>query len=172
MSDHPLDCMTCEKTGSCKLQDLAYEMGLTGSRIERRAAPLSRRSFQPLHRPRLQQVCLVRKVYPDLRRDPGKLRPSIMPTGDSTRRWLFRIIGACTESDCVFCGQCVSVCPVGALTERSRGGKGPGMGIPKGEDHLFLLRGGLHPGLEREGRRDRPGHHRTGRPASTGERPA
>jgi predicted molibdopterin-dependent oxidoreductase YjgC len=29
-----------------------------------------------------------------------------------------------TESDCVFCGQCVNVCPVGALSERSKSGKG------------------------------------------------
>ena len=33
LSDHPLDCMTCEKTGNCQLQDLAYSMGMTGSQF-------------------------------------------------------------------------------------------------------------------------------------------
>ncbi|MGD0232832.1 MAG: 2Fe-2S iron-sulfur cluster-binding protein, partial [Syntrophorhabdales bacterium] len=34
LSDHPLDCMTCEKSGDCKLQTLAYEMGVTKPRFE------------------------------------------------------------------------------------------------------------------------------------------
>ena len=34
LSDHPLDCMTCEKAGDCELQDLAYQMGVTGSRFK------------------------------------------------------------------------------------------------------------------------------------------
>ena len=33
LSDHPLDCMTCEKVGKCKLQNYAYEYGLTESRF-------------------------------------------------------------------------------------------------------------------------------------------
>jgi len=31
ISDHPLDCMVCEKTGNCKLQDYAYEFGIAES---------------------------------------------------------------------------------------------------------------------------------------------
>ena len=34
LSDHPLDCMTCEKSGECELQDLAYKMGIRTSRFE------------------------------------------------------------------------------------------------------------------------------------------
>ena len=30
LSDHPNDCMTCEATGSCMLQELAYEYGAKG----------------------------------------------------------------------------------------------------------------------------------------------
>src|SRR3989304_5710697 len=33
LSDHPKDCMTCEKCGSCSLQDLAYKYGLRESRF-------------------------------------------------------------------------------------------------------------------------------------------
>ena len=33
LSDHPRDCMTCEKCGSCKLQDLAYGYGVRESRF-------------------------------------------------------------------------------------------------------------------------------------------
>ncbi|MBS1128943.1 MAG: 4Fe-4S dicluster protein, partial [Nitrospirae bacterium] len=30
LSDHPNDCMTCEATGSCALQELAYTYGVRG----------------------------------------------------------------------------------------------------------------------------------------------
>ncbi|MCJ7652675.1 MAG: 2Fe-2S iron-sulfur cluster-binding protein, partial [Actinobacteria bacterium] len=31
LSDHPVDCMTCESAGSCTLQDLAYHYGVKES---------------------------------------------------------------------------------------------------------------------------------------------
>jgi len=31
VANHPLDCMTCEKSGNCKLQDYAYRYGVSGS---------------------------------------------------------------------------------------------------------------------------------------------
>jgi predicted molibdopterin-dependent oxidoreductase YjgC len=33
LSDHPSDCMTCEKAGDCKLERLAYEFSLTRTRF-------------------------------------------------------------------------------------------------------------------------------------------
>jgi NADH dehydrogenase/NADH:ubiquinone oxidoreductase subunit G len=34
ISDHPLDCMTCEAAGDCLLQDLAYEYDVAEDRYE------------------------------------------------------------------------------------------------------------------------------------------
>ena len=34
ISDHPLDCMTCEAAGDCLLQDLAYEYEISEDRYE------------------------------------------------------------------------------------------------------------------------------------------
>ena len=33
LSDHPLDCLTCEKNGSCELQRYAYEFGIEENRF-------------------------------------------------------------------------------------------------------------------------------------------
>ena len=33
LSDHPLDCMTCEATGCCELQDVAYSMDIKGEKF-------------------------------------------------------------------------------------------------------------------------------------------
>ena len=34
LSDHPYDCMTCEKSGSCKLEKYAYELGIRQPRFQ------------------------------------------------------------------------------------------------------------------------------------------
>ena len=34
LSDHPFDCMTCEKSGNCLLEKYAYELGVSKSRFE------------------------------------------------------------------------------------------------------------------------------------------
>ncbi|MFC1958406.1 2Fe-2S iron-sulfur cluster-binding protein, partial [Chloroflexota bacterium] len=42
LSDHPFDCMTCEKSGDCDLEKYAYELGVSTSRFqgEKHAYPL------------------------------------------------------------------------------------------------------------------------------------
>ena len=53
LSDHPLDCMTCEKAGNCTLQNLAYEYGLkeTSYHGERHQWPVQ--DDNPFYRARL-----------------------------------------------------------------------------------------------------------------------
>src|SRR3989304_3351536 len=34
LSDHPFDCMTCEKSGACELERYAYQMGIKSSRFQ------------------------------------------------------------------------------------------------------------------------------------------
>jgi len=34
ISNHPLDCMTCEKNGNCNLENLAYDLDIKESRFE------------------------------------------------------------------------------------------------------------------------------------------
>ena len=47
LSDHPYDCMTCEKSGSCLLEKYAYEFGIRKTRFlgEKHDYPL--RCLQP-----------------------------------------------------------------------------------------------------------------------------
>jgi NADH dehydrogenase/NADH:ubiquinone oxidoreductase subunit G len=48
LSNHPNDCMRCERTGDCKLQNLSYEYGVDGSRFEGRNGSSDKRG-QPLY---------------------------------------------------------------------------------------------------------------------------
>ena len=62
------------------------------------------------------------------------------------------------DSNCVFCGQCVQACPVGALTETKSKGPRPGMGTHQGQDNLSILRCRVPVGPSYEGRTDRQGY--------------
>ena len=67
------------------------------------------------------------------------------------------------DSACVYCGNCIAVCPTGALMFKSEydmradGTLGRG-GADRHRDHLLLLRRRLQPRAARAGQRDRQGH--------------
>jgi predicted molibdopterin-dependent oxidoreductase YjgC len=123
LSCHPLDCLTCEKNGDCTLQNLAYELGLTGSRMEgeRHAYPVDLSNpfiVRDYNKCILCQRCIracdeiqgIQAIKNSYRGFDTKVATAF----DSTLQ----------ESNCVFCGQCVQVCPVGALTEKKAKGLG------------------------------------------------
>lgn len=123
LSDHPFDCMTCEKSGSCKLEQYAYQLGVRTSRFE------GERHHYPID-----------ESNPFIQRDYNKciLCGRCVTACNEVQRWeaidyigrgFTTKVGAAfdsglQESPCVFCGQCIEVCPVGALTEQGRKAKG------------------------------------------------
>lgn len=126
LSDHPLDCLTCEANGNCRLQDLAYEYNLSESSF---AAKLKPRFTSPAENPFIDvdlDKCILcgRCVRVD-----HEIQASFA-IDFSHRGFLSRISTPFFEglagehSTCVFCGQCVDLCPTGALTYRPAIGLG------------------------------------------------
>jgi len=123
LSDHPLDCMTCEKAGECTLQEIAYELGVASSRFkgERHDYPVD-----------LGNPFIVRD-YNKCVQCERCIRACDEIQGITAIDYAGRGFDAKVTvpfdrglkgSDCVFCGQCVQVCPTGALTERKAIGRG------------------------------------------------
>jgi formate dehydrogenase alpha subunit len=123
LSNHPNDCMRCEKTGDCSLQDLSYRYDVDGGRYAGERWKLPVRDDNPFitYEPnkcilcgRCTRICnevvmagtieLVGRGF-NSRPDTAYGRPRSL-------------------ENCEFCGQCVSTCPVGALTDKKGRGQG------------------------------------------------
>lgn len=123
VSCHPLDCMTCEKTGDCTLQNLAYELGVAGTRLDGEKHDYPVDTSNPFITRDYNKCILCQKCV----RVCDQVQ-SIQAIKTTNRGFDTKIATAydtpLQDSNCVFCGQCVQACPVGALTETKAKGKG------------------------------------------------
>ena len=130
LSNHPNDCMCCEAAGSCQLQDLAYSFGARMGRYQGDRWQLPIRADNPFitFEPNKCIVC-GRCV---------RICNEVVMAG--TISIAHRGFNAMPETafgkprsldNCEFCGQCVSTCPTGALTDRKGRGLGRGNEITK-----------------------------------------
>jgi NADP-reducing hydrogenase subunit HndD len=117
LSDHPKDCLICAKSGNCDLQAMATKLGIRN---------IPGQEFAEMSTYRLD-------TSPSIIREMDKC---IMCRRCETMCNTFQTVGALSainrgfmsvvspafemnleHSPCTYCGQCVAVCPTGALTE-------------------------------------------------------
>lgn len=115
LSDHPSDCLVCAKSGNCELQSVAIKLGIReipfeGEKTEFRVdlSPSIRRdTTKCIYCRRCEMMCNEVQTVGALGAVNRGFSSVVMPAFDQSLQ----------DSECTFCGQCVAVCPVGALTE-------------------------------------------------------
>lgn len=123
VSDHPLDCVTCDKAGACLLQKYAYEYGVSETSFE---FQLSRTLYQddnPFFIRDHQYCILCSRCVRVCSEVVGVNAIEIVGRGFESHV-ATPFDGLMIDSSCVFCGSCVQVCPTAALMPVSRMGKG------------------------------------------------
>jgi len=123
LSNHPTDCLTCEKNGVCKLQEYAYEFGLTSTNFvgEKTQYPID--TSNPFIERDYSKCILCGRCVKVCNEIQLLNIIDFANRGFTTKISTF-YEGSLQETDCAFCGQCIAVCPVGALTEKGRKFKG------------------------------------------------
>ena len=112
--NHPLDCPYCDKAGECDLQDLVNKYGATAGRYkeEKRKIPESHKD-QIMVRNMERCVTCTRcvRMCNDVQ---GASAISMIARGGHTRMEPF----SSDSFNCEYCGNCLTVCPVGAILSR------------------------------------------------------
>lgn len=131
--DHPLDCPVCDKSGECDLQDRSFEFGITTQKNEKvfpdrttifKSDLIEYTATRCVLCSRCIRVCtdmygnpfyqMKNKGYNGyigLKLD-DKLQLGANPSEDCS---FMEIKPDINYLDCYYCGNCVEVCPVGAL---------------------------------------------------------
>lgn len=118
LANHPADCMICDVSGECELQDLAYEYraqiptwGAKGSRFQVDSDP------NPFIRVDMNKCILCRRCESACAEIQGRNVWGVANRGINDQM----VAGAGTnmlEARCESCGQCVAYCPTGALSNK------------------------------------------------------
>lgn len=117
ISDHPKACLTCVKSGDCELQDVAIRLGIDDVRITGKSQSTykldSTRSLV-----RDMNKCIMCRRCETMCNEVQKVGAlSAVGRGfDAVIQPAFE--SPLLETRCTHCGQCVAVCPTGALVQK------------------------------------------------------
>lgn len=127
LSDHPNDCMVCQRAGDCTLQDMAYEYGIRENRFQGERRIYKKKDGNPFLERDMEKCVLCGRCV--------KVCDEVQGVGaiNFTYRGFNSKICPPFERDldCEFCGQCVAVCPTGALSGKRWAHKGREKGVRK-----------------------------------------
>ena len=115
LSDHPADCLICPKSGNCDLQSLAHQLGIREIHYKGEQSHY-RADTSPAIIRDIDKCIMCRRCE--------MMCNEVQSIGvlSAINRGFYSVVSPAFEmnldhSVCTYCGQCVAVCPTGALTE-------------------------------------------------------
>ncbi len=115
LSDHPFDCLICAKSGNCDLQNMAHKLGIREIHYKGEQSTY-REDTSPAIIRDVDKCIMCRRCE--------MMCNEVQTVGvlSAINRGFDSVVSPAFEmnldhSECTYCGQCVAVCPTGALTE-------------------------------------------------------
>lgn len=117
LSDHPKDCLICPKSGRCDLQNMAVRLGVRHIPGQEYAEMSTYKiDYSPSIIRDMDKCIMCRRCE--------TMCNNFQTVGalSAINRGFMAVVAPAFEQDlekspCTYCGQCVAVCPTGALTE-------------------------------------------------------
>ena len=116
LSNHPMDCLKCEKNLKCELQKMAADLGVYEIKYEGERK-IYGKDCSSVSIIKDMEKCILCRRCVTVCNDMQKVH-ALTPIDrgfDTTISTFFS--KPLSETECTYCGQCVSVCPTGALRE-------------------------------------------------------
>jgi len=118
LSNHPKDCLSCERNRKCELQDLAADLNI---REDKYAGKMSSYAKDTSSRSIIRDA---EKCVMCRRCETMCNEVQTVGVYSGSHRSLEAVVSTAfdypmLDTCCTFCGQCISVCPTGALTQVS-----------------------------------------------------
>lgn len=116
--DHALDCPVCDKSGECRLQDSTFEYNVYNNPFRRPKRAEEMRTYSPLISYKLDRCVVCSQCTRVCEEIVGATAITMADRG-----YYSEVVPAfgnsLADTKCTHCGNCVAVCPVGALLDRA-----------------------------------------------------
>lgn len=116
ISDHPKECLTCSKSGQCELQDLSEKLGLRNINVSGKEMSTYKKELTTSIIRDMDKCIMCRRCE--------TMCNNVQSVGvlSGINRGFDAVVAPAFDEKledtvCTHCGQCVAVCPVGALSE-------------------------------------------------------
>jgi formate dehydrogenase major subunit len=118
LTDHPLDCLTCEVNGNCELQTVAAKVGVRNVRYPEGKNHLDREKdvSHPYMTSDLSKCINCNRCVRACDEVQGQFVLSMHGRGFESRI-IKGLDSSFAESDCVSCGACAQACPTSAISD-------------------------------------------------------
>lgn len=117
LSNHPMDCLKCEKNNNCELQKLASDLGIDETAYAGERSHFAIDVSDGFVRDR--EKCILCRRCVTVCNEIQKVNAiTVADRGFGSNITTF-CNDSIKETKCTYCGQCVAVCPTGALREKS-----------------------------------------------------
>lgn len=118
LTDHPLDCLTCEVSGNCELQTVAAKVGIRGVRYPAGASHLDRAKDRshPYMTSELAKCINCARCVRACDEIQGQHVLSMHGRGFNAKI-IKGLDQSFKDSECVSCGACAQACPTSAISD-------------------------------------------------------
>jgi NADH-quinone oxidoreductase chain G len=112
--NHPLDCPVCDKAGECELQDMVNKYGASAGRFKEEKRKVPESHHDQIFTRNMERCVVCTRCVRMCNDVQGASAIEMIGRGGRTRMEPF----SSASFNCEYCGNCLTVCPVGAILSR------------------------------------------------------